>query len=101
MYVQDLKHGHICICTSISMFSVCYSNVYITGALNLTHEAFHSTVAPTVISSVGCVGTESSIGKCTYSTLTTCGPLSDAGVVCQGMNIKLFVYFLSFMFCIL
>ena len=59
------------------------------GALNLTHEAFHSTVAPTVISSVGCVGTESSIGECTYSSLTTCDPRSDAGVVCQGNYVKI------------
>ena len=61
-----------------------YSNVY-SGALNLTHEPFHTTVAPTVISTVGCVGIENSLTDCFFSTLTTCGPLNDAGVVCQGI----------------
>ena len=57
-----------------------------TGAVNLTHEAFHTTVAPTVISAVSCDGFESTLTDCLHSTLTSCGPLSDAGVVCQGKN---------------
>ena len=62
------------------------------GAVNLTHEEFHSTVAPTVISSVGCVGSESELTDCPYSALTICDPLSDAGVVCQGMYVYIYIY---------
>ena len=60
----------------------------LTGALNLTHEEFHSRVSPTAISNVACVGTENELTDCSYSPLTTCGVLNDAGVVCQG-NIML------------
>ena len=56
------------------------------GALNLTHEAFHSTVAPTAISNVGCDGTENELTECSYSTMNTCDLLNDAGVICQGQT---------------
>lgn len=54
------------------------------GALNLTREEFHTTVAPTAITGVACVGTESELSECSYSSLTACGVLNDAGVICQG-----------------
>ena len=54
------------------------------GALNLTHEQFHTLVAPTVITDVACVGTENKLTECDYLTPATCGLLNDAGVVCQG-----------------
>ena len=59
-----------------------------TGALNLTHEEFHSRVSPTAISNVACIGSEDELTSCSYSPSTTCGVLNDAGVVCQG-NIML------------
>ena len=54
------------------------------GALNLTHEEFHTTVAPTAVGAVSCDGSEASLTDCPHSTLTKCGAISDAGVVCQG-----------------
>ena len=54
------------------------------GALNLTHEQFHSLVAPTVITDVACMGTEKKLTECDHLMSTTCGPQNDAGVVCQG-----------------
>ena len=59
------------------------------GAVNLTHEEFHSTVAPTVISSVECVGSEVALTDCFFSSLAICDPLSDSGVVCQGMYVHI------------
>ena len=50
----------------------------------MTHEQFHTLVAPTVITDVACIGTESKLTECDYLTPTTCGLLNDAGVVCQG-----------------
>ena len=71
------------------------------GAVNLTHEEFHSTVAPTVISSVGCVGSESELTDCPYSALTICDPLSDAGVVCQGMYVYINIIYMFVSFTML
>ena len=61
----------------------------------MTHEEFHSRVAPTAISNVACVGTENELISCSYSHLTTCGLLNDAGVICQGIRI-LFLYMSQF-----
>ena len=59
--------------------------ILILGALNLTHEEFHTVVAPTAITDVACLGTENELTECSYSTSTTCGLLNDAGVICQGI----------------
>ena len=40
------------------MFKIC------TGALSLTHEAFHSTVAHTVIGTLECVESETALTDC-------------------------------------
>ena len=61
-----------------------HSNYLFLGALNLTHEEFHSRGTPTAISNVACVGSENELTSCSYSLLTTCGVLNDAGVICQG-----------------
>ena len=58
--------------------------MFFPGALNLTHEEFHTVVAPTAITDVACVGTENKLTECSYSTSATCGLLNDAGVICQG-----------------
>ena len=50
----------------------------------MTHEEFHTVVAPTAITDVSCVGTESKLTECFYRTSTACSQLNDAGVVCQG-----------------
>ena len=63
-----------------------FNPVCSTGALNLTHETFHSIVAPTVVDTVGCVGSETVLTDCSYDSIVTCGPLNDAGVVCQGTH---------------
>ena len=57
---------------------------FFTGALNLTHEEFHTLIAPTAITNVGCIGIESKLTECSHSTSTSCDLLNDAGVVCQG-----------------
>ena len=57
----------------------------IAGALNLTHEEFSTIVAPTVISSVGCTGSEVALTDCPHSDLSVCGQLNDAGAICQGI----------------
>ena len=54
------------------------------GALNLTHEEFHTTAAPTLLSSVGCLGSEDMLMDCSYSNESECGQLNDAGAICQG-----------------
>ena len=74
----------------INIWYLCIKKTFtclFTGALNLTHEEFHSRVAPTAITSVACVGTEDELISCSYSHLTTCGLLNDAGVICQGIRI--------------
>ena len=68
------------------------STYILTGALNLTHEEFHSRVSPTAISNVACVSTENELTDCSYSPLTSCDPLNDAGVVCQGRNCKIAIF---------
>ena len=65
------------------------------GALNLTHEEFHTVVAPTVITDVSCVGTENKLTECSYSTSPTCDVLNDAGVICQGIVSVCIVYLLD------
>ena len=54
------------------------------GALNLTHEQFYTSVTPTAITDVACMGTEDKLTECDHLTSATCGPQNDAGVVCQG-----------------
>ena len=65
--------------------------IMLTGALNLTHEEFHSRVTPTVLSNVACVGTENELSSCSYSSFTSCGLLNDAGVICQGTTVGLYI----------
>ena len=62
--------------------------MYITGALNLTHEEFHSRVSPMAISNVACVGTENELMNCSHSHIASCDPINDAGVVCQGRIVE-------------
>ena len=57
---------------------------FFTGALNLTHEEFHTLIAPTAITNVGCIGIETKLTECSHSISTSCDLLNDAGVVCQG-----------------
>ena len=66
------------------MCNVGMSHSFTLGALNLTHEQFHTLVAPTVISDVACMGTENKLTECDHLTSASCGLLNDAGVVCQG-----------------
>ena len=55
----------------------------------MTHEEFHTMVAPTAITDVACLGTENKLTECSYSTSPTCGPLNDAGVICQGKMVEI------------
>ena len=68
---------------------------FVKGALNLTHEEFHTVVAPTAITDVSCVGTENKLTECSYSTSPTCDLLNDAGVICQGIAAECSAYFLD------
>ena len=54
----------------------------------MTHEEFHTVVAPTAITDVSCVGTENKLTECFYMTSTACSQLNDAGVVCQGKEAR-------------
>ena len=63
--------------------------IIIPGALNLTHEEFHTVVAPTAITDVACLGAENKLTECSYSTSPACGLLNDAGVICQGKLIRI------------
>ena len=51
-------------------------------------NGFTTSLIPTNIDSVICTGTETSIFGCTLKyggETSTCNPLADAGVICQGM----------------
>ena len=59
----------------------------ISGAIALTDQLFADHDANTFIQDINCMGLETSLLDCEHSTLvqSTCGPLEDAAVVCQGM----------------
>ena len=51
-------------------------------------NGFTTSLIPTNIDSVICMGTETSIFDCTVKyggDTSTCDPLADAGVMCQGV----------------
>ena len=60
----------------------------------MTHEQFHTLVAPTVVTDVACMGTENKLTECDHLTSATCGLLNDAGVVCQGKVHCVLVYYM-------
>ena len=51
-------------------------------------NGFTTSLIPTNIDSVNCIGIETSIFDCTVKyggETSTCNPLADAGVICQGV----------------
>lgn len=60
---------------------------YPPGAIALVHGVYSEADAPLLIRDVSCNGSESALLDCPYNTFTqtSCGPFSDAGIVCQGM----------------
>ena len=60
-------------------------NFYTLGAIALTVGAFTETDADIVLSEVECNGSEPNLLGCGHEDLmhVNCGPLEDAGVVCQ------------------
>ncbi len=58
----------------------------IIGSIALTDSIFSEERAVLLLRDVNCNGSESSLLDCEHNTLsqTNCGPLEDAGVVCQG-----------------
>ena len=57
-----------------------------TGSIALTNSIFSEERAALLLRDVNCNGSESNLLACEHNTLlqTNCGPLEDAGVVCQG-----------------
>ena len=60
----------------------------LSGAVNLTREEFTSRKAAAVVGDVGCTGTENYLTDCSYRFRPGCGELDDAGVVCQGKELR-------------
>ena len=56
------------------------------GAIALVHGLYVEADTPLFVRDISCNGTESALLDCPYNTLTqtSCGPFSDAGIVCQG-----------------
>ena len=56
------------------------------GANGITDQLFSEDTADVVLLDVMCNGTESSLTECEHNTFgqSSCGPLEDAGVICQG-----------------
>lgn len=55
------------------------------GAIALTDSVFAEERAVLALRDVDCTGTETNLLSCVHNSLsqTNCGPLEDAGVVCQ------------------
>lgn len=62
------------------------SIVLCAGSIALTDSVFSEERAILLLYDVNCNGSESSLLNCEHNSLsqTNCGPLEDAGVVCQG-----------------
>ena len=60
--------------------------LYLLGAIALKKGLYSEADAPLFIRDVSCNGSESALLDCPYNMLTqtSCGPFSDAGIVCQG-----------------
>lgn len=60
------------------------------GAISLTSGSFVEEHAPLLVNDIHCNGSESTLLACDHNRLTNtnCGPLEDAGVLCQRMSIK-------------
>ena len=65
-----------------------YDITLIIGAIGLNNEVFSDPQANLLIRDISCNGSENSLLSCQYNNLleTFCGPLDDAGVVCQGQS---------------
>ena len=65
-----------------------HDHLVFVGAVPLTDGAFVEEHAPISLHDVHCNGSELSLLSCPYNNLipTNCGPLEDAGVVCQCMT---------------
>ena len=50
----------------------------------MTSSSFSETSLPHLLSDVTCLGSETNLLQCQYSTVVSCGSNEDAEVVCQG-----------------
>ena len=58
-------------------------------------NGFTTSLIPTNIDSVNCIGTETSIFDCTIKyggESSSCDPLADAGIICQGRLSGVYIY---------
>ena len=82
-YLFDSQNNQMLIFKRIERYSIltCFS-----GAIALVNGLYVETDAPLFIRDVSCNGSESALLDCPYNALTqtSCGPFSDAGIVCQG-----------------
>ena len=81
------KHTCIMIPFQPSWFHTFLLVIVIPGAIALVRGVYSEPDAPLLIRDVSCSGSETAILDCPYNmfTQTSCGPFSDAGIVCQGM----------------
>ena len=64
-------------------------------------NGFTTSLIPTNIDSVNCIGTETSIFDCTVKyggDMSTCDPLADAGIICQGTYSGVYIYNVNIIF---
>ena len=85
-----LQEGNVTINNYIylSMFKAnnFLSQMFKTDAVAFNNAHFGTGTGSVHLTSVGCVGTETGLLSCSYSTSTSaCSHLEDAGVRCQGM----------------
>ena len=50
----------------------------------MTSGSFSGTNLPHLLNDVNCLGSETNLLQCQYSTVVSCGVTEDAAVVCQG-----------------
>ncbi|ORU94889.1 MAG: hypothetical protein A6F71_09890 [Cycloclasticus sp. symbiont of Poecilosclerida sp. M] len=75
-------HGNVTLITSMAYLP----GIFLLGAIALTDQLFADHNANTFVQGIDCTGFETSLLDCEHSTLvqSTCGPLEDAAVICQG-----------------
>ena len=71
------------------------------GSIALTNSIFSEERAVLLLRDVNCNGSESSLLNCEHNSRlqTNCGPLEDAGVVCQGKyTISVIIFIMHFIY---
>ena len=86
------RYGEFIVGSTVECYDVFNINALIlTGAIAVQSgpDSFRENFLPTLVASINCTGTESTLLECDSTTTnedSECGSHRDAGVVCQGKN---------------